>query len=214
MKSATSPIPVGLLNELAALKKNADDSNPLVFPTSGGQADIKLLKALKSDWRDAGLNCGHCPGCLGKRNKCSKAKIKTFRATYLTTMSEFVALPSVQALAGHSDIKTTMRYAYLESCAVLESLREVGRQVAPCARGGSILALNCCSPGSTQLIPAPLSSLALPSRPLGGLAVRYAQFRMLKQFRGGNRAPAPQALAMVMPTGSVSFHPYPGWIGS
>ena len=104
------PIPVGLLKELAALKKDADDSNPLVFPTRGGQADIKLLKALKSDWRDAELNCGHCRGCLGKLNECSRAKIKTFRATYLTTMSEYVPLPSVQALAGHSDIKTTMRY--------------------------------------------------------------------------------------------------------
>jgi integrase len=104
------PIPVGLLKELAALKKNADFSNPLVFPTRSGQADIKLLKALKSDWRDAGLNCGHCAGCLGKRNECSQAKIKTFRSTYLTTMSEYVPLPSVQALAGHSDIKTTMRY--------------------------------------------------------------------------------------------------------
>jgi integrase len=104
------PIPVGLLKELAALKKNADSTTPLVFPTRGGQTDIKLLKALKSDWRDAGLNCGHCAGCLGKRNECSRAKIKTFRSTYLTTMSEHVSLPSVQALAGHSDIKTTMRY--------------------------------------------------------------------------------------------------------
>lgn len=104
------PIPVGLLKELAALRKNAESTTPLVFPTRGGQADIKLLKAIKSDWRDAGLNCGHCAGCLGKRNECSRAKIKTFRSTYLTTMAEYVPLPSVQALAGHSDIKTTMRY--------------------------------------------------------------------------------------------------------
>ena len=104
------PIAVPLLKELAALKKYADTTTPLVFPTRGGQADIKLLKALKSDWRDAGLNCGHCAGCLGKLNACSRAKIKTFRSTYLTTMSGLVPLPSVQALAGHSDIKTTMRY--------------------------------------------------------------------------------------------------------
>ena len=104
------PIAVPLLKELAALKKYADPTAPLVFPTRGGQADIKLLKALKSDWRDAGLNCGHCAGCLGKLNACSRAKIKTFRSTYLTTMSGLVPLPSVQALAGHSDIKTTMRY--------------------------------------------------------------------------------------------------------
>ncbi len=92
----------------------------LVFPTSGGQADIKLLKALKSDWRKAGLNCGHCKGCLGSKKECKKAKLKTFRSTYLTTMLAHVDLRSVQALAGHSDIGTTQRYLTPASQAVLQ----------------------------------------------------------------------------------------------
>lgn len=103
------PIPAGLLAELRGLRKYANKRNPLVFPTKGGQADIKLLKALKSDWRRAGLNCGHCAGCH-KKDECSRAKLKTFRSTYLSTMLRYTHLRNVQKLAGHSDIGTTERY--------------------------------------------------------------------------------------------------------
>ena len=105
----------------------------MVFPTSGGQADIKLLKALKSDWRAAGLNCGHCSGCTKiatKRVKgkllthtleeCSRAKLKTFRSTYLSTMLRYTHLRNVQALAGHSDLKTTQRYLAVDNDAILK----------------------------------------------------------------------------------------------
>jgi integrase/recombinase XerD len=103
------PIANVLYDELKAWRSKSPKAH-LVFPTSGGQADIKLLKALKSDWRQAGLNCGHCWGCLGKKYECSKAKLKTFRSTYLTTMLGHVDLRSVQTLAGHSSISTTQRY--------------------------------------------------------------------------------------------------------
>ncbi len=113
------PIPEVLYGELLAWrKKNPKDH--LVFPTSGGQADIKLLKALKSDWRKAGLNCGHCAGCLGPKNECKRGKLKTFRASYLTTMLRHVDLRSVQALAGHSDIATTQKYLAPASQEVLQ----------------------------------------------------------------------------------------------
>ncbi|QNI32009.1 site-specific integrase [Alloacidobacterium dinghuense] len=114
------PIPDVLYTELKTWR-NKNPKSHLVFPTSGGQTDIKLLKALKSDWRNAGLNCGHCVGCLGPKIECGKAKLKTFRSTYLTTMLRYVDLRSVQALAGHSDIATTQRYLAPASQAVLQN---------------------------------------------------------------------------------------------
>lgn len=114
------PIADVLYNELKAWCNKAPKSH-LVFPTSGGQADIKLLKALKSDWRKAGLNCGYCKGCLGPKNECKKAKLKTFRSTYLTTMLRHVDLRSVQSLAGHSSISTTQKYLVPASHDVLQN---------------------------------------------------------------------------------------------
>jgi integrase len=114
------PIPDVLYKELRAWREKNLNTH-LVFPTSGGQADIKLLKALKSDWREAGLNCQHCRGCLGPKKECNKAKLKTFRATYLTTMLQHIDLRSVQALAGHSDIATTQKYLAPASREVLQN---------------------------------------------------------------------------------------------
>jgi len=114
------PIPDVLYRELKAWREKHPKTH-LVFPTLGGQADIKLLKALKSDWRKAGLNCNHCKGCIGLKKECSKAQLKTFRSTYLSTMLRHVDLRSVQALAGHSDISTTQRYLAPASQAVLQN---------------------------------------------------------------------------------------------
>ena len=102
------PIPDVLLEELKAWrKKNANTR--FVFGTRNDHPNIKFLKALKSDWRAAGLNCGKCSTCLSKK-ECHRAKLKTFRATYLTTMLSHTNSRNVQKLAGHSSLTTTERY--------------------------------------------------------------------------------------------------------
>ena len=64
---------------------------------------------MKPDWRATGLNCGKCSRCL-KKKECHRAKLKTFRATYLTTMLDHTNSRNVQKLAGHSSLETTERY--------------------------------------------------------------------------------------------------------
>ena len=104
------PIPAVLLEELKVWRKRNPDTR-FVMGTRNDRPNIKFLKALKSDWRAAGLNCGKCAGCLSKANECSHAKLKTFRATYLTTMLEHCkSSRDVQALAGHSSLSTTEKY--------------------------------------------------------------------------------------------------------
>jgi integrase len=113
------PIPAALLAELKAHRLKFPKSR-FVFGTKSDRPDIKLLKALKSDWRQAGLNCGRCPKCVQK-NECSKAKLKTFRATYMTTMLSHVNSRDVQLLAGHSRLETTERYLKPAGMSVLQN---------------------------------------------------------------------------------------------
>jgi hypothetical protein len=58
-----------------------------------------VFPAVKSDWRATGLNCGKSSGCL-KKKECLRAKLKTFRDTYLTTILNHTYSRSVQELAG------------------------------------------------------------------------------------------------------------------
>jgi integrase len=102
------PIPDVLLKELKDWRKK-NPTTRFVVGTRNDLPNIKFLLALKSDWRAAGLNCGKCPGCL-KKKECHRAKLKTFRATYLTTMLSHTNSRNVQKLAGHSSLLTTERY--------------------------------------------------------------------------------------------------------
>jgi integrase len=102
------PIPGSLLVKLVEWRA----SNPktrFVVGTKNDRPDIKFLKALKSDWRRAGLNCGECPGCI-KKQECGNAYLHKFRSSYLTRMFAFCSPRDVMALAGHSEIETTMHY--------------------------------------------------------------------------------------------------------
>jgi integrase len=115
------PIPVVLLAELKAWREQHQKTR-FVLGTRLDRPNIKFLKALKSDWRRAGLNCGKCPGC-NRKGECAKAMLKTFRATYLTTMLGAKGLNSrdVQALAGHSSLETTERYLRPAGGSVLQA---------------------------------------------------------------------------------------------
>jgi integrase len=97
-----------LLTELKEWRKKNPNAR-FVFGTRNDHPNIKFLKALKSDWRAAGLNCGKCTRCL-KKKECHRAKLKTFRATYLTTMLNHTNSRNVQKLAGHSSLATTEKY--------------------------------------------------------------------------------------------------------
>ena len=83
----------------------------LVFGTKAEKPDTKMLKALKVTARRAGLNCGHCKGCLGKNNECREFTLHRFRRTYTTRMLRASGgdLRSVMERTGHSDLASVMR---------------------------------------------------------------------------------------------------------
>src|SRR3974390_1047958 len=65
------PVPSGLLAKLEDWNRT-NPNTQFVFETKTDKPDIKLLVALKSDWRRAGLNCRRCSGCL-KKKECGEA---------------------------------------------------------------------------------------------------------------------------------------------
>ena len=91
------------------------DENPakkLLFGTIRDMPDTKMLLALKVTARRAGLNCGHCAGCLSKRKECKEYTLHRFRRTYTTRMLVACGgdLRSVMKRTGHSDLASVMRY--------------------------------------------------------------------------------------------------------
>jgi integrase len=90
---------------------------------SGDAPGSNWLHMLKRAVREANVECGSCKGCrtaadTGRdprvwfvRNTCRLWKLHRFRSTYATTLfRQGYLLTEIQALLGHSDIKTTMSY--------------------------------------------------------------------------------------------------------
>jgi len=75
-----------------------------------------LLESLKQLAEKAGLSCGRCDGCArlkepGYRGGCQEFTLHKFRRTCLTTLlRNTVDVRTVQRLAGHSDLESTLRY--------------------------------------------------------------------------------------------------------
>jgi integrase len=103
-------IPDDLLKELKSWKMEHPRCS-LVLGTASDNPNYKMLRALKRLARRAGLNCERCSGCKGSQRECHEWTLQRFRRTYCTTiLRSGVDLRTAQALMGHSDLASTMRY--------------------------------------------------------------------------------------------------------
>jgi integrase len=98
---------------LLALMQKAKESRPksrFVIGTRNDTPNWKLLLKLKRRVKAAGLNCGVCQSCM-ERDECERWYLHKFRHTYCTKLlRQGIDVKTVQQLAGHSDLTTTMRY--------------------------------------------------------------------------------------------------------
>jgi len=82
----------------------------LIFGTRTDRPNTHLLRTLKRLVKSAGLNCAACAGCQDY-GECEKWYLHKFRSTYCTKLHRSgMDARTIQALMGHSDIQTTMRY--------------------------------------------------------------------------------------------------------
>jgi integrase len=103
------PIPNKLLKMLKVYQK-ANPKKRFVLGNVNDRPNTHLLRLLKVLVRTAGLNCGHCEGCID-RKECERWFLHKFRATYCTQLLRSgLDLRTVQQMMGHSDIASTMRY--------------------------------------------------------------------------------------------------------
>lgn len=104
------PIPDDVTTELKA-RMASHSKDVLVLATKNGRPNTKLLNGLKVLARKAKLNCGRCEGCRSKHRECQEFTLHKFRRTYMTTLlRNRIDLKTVQTLAGHSDMESTLRY--------------------------------------------------------------------------------------------------------
>jgi integrase len=103
------PIPQDLLSRLQAWS-DARPGTSLIVGNDERKPERHLLRRLKQLARRAGLNCGKCDGCHRTVSECEGWFLHKFRATFCTKVLRQADAKTAQYLAGHSDIKTTLRY--------------------------------------------------------------------------------------------------------
>jgi integrase len=104
------PLYDDLLVRLMEYKKDHAGPGTLIFPKNGGP-DGHMLRTLKRLVRTAGLSCKRCDGCKRESPECENWYLHKFRATYCTKLLRSrVDIRTVQAMMGHSDLASTMRY--------------------------------------------------------------------------------------------------------
>jgi integrase len=109
------PLPDDLAVELRAWQEGHAGKS-LVLGTENDRPNSVLLESLKQLADEAKLSCGKCDGCArlkepGYRGGCMEFNLHKFRRTCLTTLLRNNAdVRTVQRLAGHSDLESTLRY--------------------------------------------------------------------------------------------------------
>jgi len=109
------PLPDDLVADLTAWRESQPGTK-LVLGTRRDTPCTVLLEDVKRLAEKAGLSCGCCDGCArlkepGYRGGCMEFTLHRFRRTYLTALLRSgVDVRTVQRLAGHSDLESTLRY--------------------------------------------------------------------------------------------------------
>lgn len=104
----TLPIPTSLIEQLKVWNEN--HGGTLVLGTGNDTPNTKWLPVLKRLVHKAGLNCGHCVGCV-EHQECERWYLHKFRATYTTNLLRAgIDARTVMQYTGHSDLATVMRY--------------------------------------------------------------------------------------------------------
>jgi len=103
------PLPTELLSRLKKYQA-VHPRKRFVLGNEDDRPHTKLLRLLKGLAQEAGLSCGRCSKCKSK-GECERWFLHKFRATYCTQLLRSgLDLRTVQAMMGHSDIASTMRY--------------------------------------------------------------------------------------------------------
>ena len=93
------------LLRLRALRPNA----VFVLGTKNDLPNVKILYALKSKARKAGLNCGFCRGCAA-REECHRFHVHYFRSSFASYALKRNDIRKVMEWMGHSDLETLAQY--------------------------------------------------------------------------------------------------------
>jgi integrase len=93
------------LRRLRALRPNA----VFLLGTKNDLPNVKILYALKSKARKAGLNCGFCRGCAA-RKECHRFHVHYFRSSFASYALKRNDIRKVMEWMGHSDLETLARY--------------------------------------------------------------------------------------------------------
>lgn len=97
-----------LRNELLRLRA-LRPSAVFVLGTKNDLPNVKILYALKSKARKAGLNCGFCRGCAA-RKECHRFHVHYFRSSFASYALKRNDIRKVMEWMGHSDLETLAQY--------------------------------------------------------------------------------------------------------